>query len=61
MFLRGVDKAMHIMHKLGHGNLVLITSTVQVELSKLNFNFDDIGNIFFPSFNLLRFLKIIAL
>ena len=28
--------------KPGHGNLVLITSTVQVELSKLNFNFDDI-------------------
>ena len=28
--------------KLGHGNLVLITSTVQVELSKLNFDFDDI-------------------
>ena len=25
----------------GHGNLVLITSTVQVELSQLNFNFDD--------------------
>ena len=28
--------------KPGHGNLVLITSTIQVELLKLNFNFDDI-------------------
>ena len=27
--------------KPAHGNLVLITSTVQVELSKLNFNFID--------------------
>ena len=27
--------------KPGHGNLVLITSTAQGELSKLNFNFDD--------------------
>ena len=27
--------------KSGHGNLVLIASTVQVELWKLNFNFDD--------------------
>ena len=32
--------------KPGHGNLVLITSTVQVELSKLNFNFDDIRTNF---------------
>ena len=32
--------------KPGHGNLVLITSTVQVELSKLNFNFDDIRTYF---------------
>ena len=30
----------------GHGNLVLITSTVQVELSQLNFNFDDIKSYF---------------
>ena len=29
-----------------HGNLVLITSTVQVELSKSNFNFDDIRTNF---------------
>ena len=29
-----------------YGNLVLITSTVQVELSKLNFNFDDIRTYF---------------
>ena len=27
--------------KPGHRNLVLITSTVQTELSKLNFNFED--------------------
>ena len=32
--------------KPGHGNLVLIISTVQVELSKLNFNFDDIRTYF---------------
>ena len=27
--------------KPGHRNLVIITSTIQTELSKLNFNFDD--------------------
>ena len=32
--------------KPGHGNLVLITSTIQVELSKLNFDFDDIKTYF---------------
>ena len=32
--------------KPGHGNLVLITSTFQVEISKLNFNFDDIKTNF---------------
>ena len=30
----------------GHGNLVLTTSTFQAELSKLNFNFDDIRTYF---------------
>ena len=30
----------------GHGNLVLIALTVQVELSKLNFNFEDIRTYF---------------
>ena len=35
--------------KPGHGNLVLITSTIQFELSKLNFNFDDIGKNLFSS------------
>ena len=30
----------------GHGNLVLITPTVQVEISKLNFNFDDTRTYF---------------
>ena len=28
--------------KPGHGNVVLITSTVEVEILNLNFNFDDI-------------------
>ena len=32
--------------KAGHGNLLLITSPVQVELSKLNFDFDDIRTYF---------------
>ena len=32
--------------KPGHANLILITSTVQVELSKLNFNFDGIRTYF---------------
>ena len=32
--------------KPGHGNLVLTTSTVQAELSKLNFSFDDIRTYF---------------
>ena len=32
--------------KPGHENLVLITSTVQIELSTLNFNFDDKRNNF---------------
>ena len=32
--------------KLGHGNLVLITSSVQVDPWKLNFNFDDIRTNF---------------
>ena len=34
--------------KPGHGNLVLITSTVPVELSKLNLNFEDIIRTNFP-------------
>ena len=34
----------------GHGNLVLVTSTVQVELSKLNFNFKELStNNFRPT------------
>ena len=37
-FLRFLRKS----SKFGYGNLVLITSTVQVELSKLNFNFGDV-------------------
>ena len=39
-------------------NLVLITSTVQVELSKLNFNFIDITNIFYILFQVLQVLLI---
>ena len=34
--------------KPGHGNLVLITLAVQVELSKWNFNFDNIRINFLP-------------
>ena len=44
--------------KPGHGNLILITSTVQVELSKLNFNFIDITNIFYIVFQVLKVLLI---
>ena len=33
-------------NKPGHENLVQLTSTVPVELSKLNFNFDDIRTFF---------------
>ena len=44
--------------KSGHRNLVLITSTVQVELSKLNFNFIDITNIFYIVFQVLKVLLI---
>ena len=36
--------------KPGHWNLVLITSTVEFELSKLKFNFDYIRNFFFQVF-----------
>ena len=32
--------------KPGHGNLILIISTVEVKLSKLNFNFDDVRTYF---------------
>ena len=42
-----------------HENLVLITSTVQVKLSKINFNFDDARTNFFK-FSSLRFLKIMV-
>ena len=42
--------------KPGHGNLVLITSTVQVELSKLNFNFDDIRTNFLQVLTYYGFL-----
>ena len=42
--------------KPGHGNLILITSTVQVELSKLNFNFiDDIRS--FKGLLLMDFVR----
>ena len=42
--------------KPGHGNLVIITSTVQVELSKLNFNFDDIRTNFLQVLTYYGFL-----
>ena len=41
--------------KPGHENLVLITSTVQIELSTLNFNFDDKRN----NFNFTFFFQIL--
>ena len=44
-----------------HGNLVVINSTFQVELSKLNFNFDDIRFNFLQVFNFLWFFKITVL
>ena len=47
--------------KPGHGNLVLITSTVQVELSKLNFNFDDTRTNFLQVLTYYGFFKIIAM
>ena len=46
-FLKRLFKISSKPGKPGNGNLVLITSTVQVELSKLDFNFDDIRFIFF--------------
>ena len=45
-FLKRLFKISSKPGKPGNGNLVLITSTVQVELSKLNFNFDDIRTYF---------------
>ena len=45
-FLKRLFKISSKPGKPGNGNLVLITSTVQVELSKLNFEFDDIGTYF---------------
>ena len=45
-FFKKKDFSENAVYKPGHGNLVLITSTVQVELSKLNFNFDDIRTYF---------------
>ena len=44
----------------GHGNLVLITSTVQVEISKLNFNFDDITTCFLQALSDCRQIKFVT-
>ena len=46
--------------KPGHGNLVLITSTVQVELSKLNFNFDDIRTNFLQVLTYYSFSRLLC-
>ena len=46
--------------KPGHGNLVLITSTVQVELSKLNFNFDDIRTNFLQVLTYYGFSRLLC-
>ena len=46
--------------KPGHWNLVLITSTVQVVLSKLNFNFDDIRTNFLEVFNYYGFSRLLG-
>ena len=42
----------------GHGNLVLITSTVQVEISKLNF--DDITTYFLQALSDCREIKFVT-
>ena len=42
IFLKIQERFLRKSSKPGHGNAVLITSTVEVELSKLNFNFDRI-------------------
>ena len=47
--------------KSGHRNLVLITSTVQVELSKLNFNFDDIRTYFLQVLRDCRQITLVTL
>ena len=47
--------------KPGHGNLVLITSTVQVELSKLNFNFDDVRTFFLQALRDCRQITFVML
>ena len=47
--------------KLGHGNLVIITSTVQVGLSKWNFNFHDIKTYFFQVLRDRRQITVVTL
>ena len=48
-------------NKHGHGNLVLVISTVQVELSELNFNFDDIRTYFLQVLRDCRQINFVAL
>ena len=43
-----------------HENLVLITSTVQAELSKLKFSFDDVRTIFFQVLTYYGFCAMIT-
>ena len=47
--------------KPGHRNLVLITSAVQVEHSKLNFNFDDIRTNFLQVLASYGFSRLLCL
>ena len=46
IFLKKKKRFLRKSSKPGHGNLVLFTSTVQVERSKLNFNYEDIRTNF---------------
>ena len=46
--------------KSRHGNLVGITSNVQVELSKFNFNFDDIRTDFLQVLTYYGFSRLLG-
>ena len=59
-FLKKNKRFLRKSSKPGHGNLVLITSTVQVELSKLNFNFDDIRTNFLQVLTYYGFSRLLC-
>ena len=46
--------------KPGHENLVLITLTVQVELSKLHLHFEDIRTMFFQVLTYYHFSRLLC-